>query len=872
MDVVVVESPAKAKTINKYLGDGYVVLPSIGHVRDLKEKDGAVEPDRDFAMHWVVDGRGADVIKTIGQAARKAKRLFLATDPDREGEAISWHVSELLRESGATAGVEVKRVVFNEITKRAVTEAMKAPRDLDRPLIDAYLARRALDYLVGFNLSPVLWRKLPGSRSAGRVQSVALRLVCERELEIETFKPQEYWSIEADFRTPAGEVFAARLIALDGAKLDKFAFPNEAAAQAAKARIENARYAVAGVETKRVRRNPPAPFTTSTLQQEASRKLRFGARRTMQLAQRLYEGASIGGETVGLITYMRTDGVSMARESIDAIRGHVARAYGDNYLPNSPRLYQNKSKNAQEAHEAIRPTDVSRRPEDVRRYLEGDEAALYELIWKRAVASQMESAAFDQATLDIASADAKIEFRATGSVPVFDGFLRLYQEGRDDESDEKDARLPPVEKGADLAREAVRAEQHFTEPPPRFSEASLVKRLEELGIGRPSTYASILAVLQDRGYVRLEKGRFFAEDSGRVVTAFLIGFFKHWVEYDFTAAMEEKLDDIAEGKSDWRAVLREFWRDFYAAVEEAKGLRVSAVIDWLDKDLEPHVFALRADGGDPRKCPRCEGGRLGIKLSRNGPFVGCSNYPACKFTKSMSANGVNGAMSALDGKELGVDPVSGDKVVVRTGRFGPYLQLGEGEKPKRASIPRDVTPEAVELQLALRLLALPREIGIHTETQKPVLAGLGRFGPYLLHDGKYARLASTEEALTIGINHAIEKLAQPKRGRGGAPRGGPKALRELGAHPENGKPITVHDGKYGAYVKNGALNATIPKSLGPDGVTLEQAVELLAARAAKVGAKSSAAKAPKETKPAKAPKAPRKRKAKADPGTPPEAG
>lgn len=838
MDVVVVESPAKAKTINKYLGDGYVVLPSVGHVRDLKEKDGAVEPDRDFAMHWVVDGRGADVIKTIGAAARKAKRLYLATDPDREGEAISWHVSELLRESGATAGVEVKRVVFNEITKRAVTEAMKAPRELDRPLIDAYLARRALDFLVGFNLSPVLWRKLPGSRSAGRVQSVALRLVCERELEIETFKPQEYWTIEAELKTAAGDVFAARLVALDGKKLDKFAFPNEAAAQAAKARLEAASYRVASVETKRVRRNPPPPFTTSTLQQEASRKLRFGARRTMQLAQRLYEGENIGGETVGLITYMRTDGVSMAQEAISAIRGHVGAEYGQNYLPGSPRLYQNKSKNAQEAHEAVRPTDVSRRPEDMRRYLEADEAALYDLIWKRAVASQMESAVFDQATIDVESQDGGIGLRATGSVPVFDGFLRLYQEGRDDDGDEKDARLPPVEKGAALGKGEVKAEQHFTEPPPRYSEASLVKRLEELGIGRPSTYASILSVLQDRGYVRLEKGRFFAEDSGRVVTAFLIGFFKHYVEYDFTAAMEEKLDDIADGKVEWRAVLRDFWRDFFAAVEEAKGLRVSAVIDWLDKDLEPHVFAERADGTDPRKCPRCDGGRLGIKLSRNGPFVGCSNYPACKFTKSMSANGAQGAMAALDGKELGKDPVSGDAVVVKNGRFGPYLQLGEGEKPKRASIPRDVQPDAVTLELALKLLALPREIGIHTESQKPVLAGLGRFGPYLLHDGKYARLASTDEALSIGINDAVIRLAQPKRGRGGQPRGAPKALRELGNHPANGKPITVHDGKYGPYVKNGALNATIPKSLGPEGVTLDQAVELLAARAAKVGAKA----------------------------------
>ncbi|MBM3554935.1 MAG: type I DNA topoisomerase [Alphaproteobacteria bacterium] len=848
MDVVVVESPAKAKTINKYLGDGYVVLASLGHVRDLREKDGAVEPDNGFAMHWQVDGRGEEVLRRIGSATRNAKRLFLATDPDREGEAISWHVRELLKSRGALDGVEVKRIVFNEITKRAVTEAIRQPRDLDQALIEAYLARRALDFLVGFTLSPVLWRKLPGSRSAGRVQSVALRLVCERELEIETFKPQEYWTIEADFATPAGQVFTARLVALDGVKLDKFALGDEGAAKAARSRIEAVpAWTVSAVETKRVGRNPPPPFTTSTLQQEASRKLRLGAKRTMQLAQRLYEGVAIQGETVGLITYMRTDGVQIAGEAIAATRGLIGREIGPGYLPEHPRQYQTKAKNAQEAHEAIRPTDVTRRPEEARRYLEGDEAALYELIWKRTVASQMKAALFDQGTIEIESGDGKIGFRATGSVPVFDGFLKLYQEGRDDDGDEEGGRLPPAAKGEALSRREIKPAQHFTEPPPRYSEASLVKKLEELGIGRPSTYASILTVLQDRGYVRLEKGRFFAEDSGRVVTAFLVGFFKHYVEYDFTAAMEEKLDDISAGNVAWREVLSEFWRDFHAAVEQAKGLRLTAVIDWLDKDLDPHIFPAKDEGTNPRACPRCADGRLGLKLSKNGPFVGCSNYPSCKFTRGMTA-GVNGGGGLADDKVLGKDPESGLDVTLRNGRFGPYLQLGEGEgkeKPKRASIPRDLDPNIVDLAIALKLLALPRPVGVHPESAKPIVASIGRFGPYLLHDGKYANLASTEEVLTVGINRAVEILAQPKKGRPGAGRRAVAALRSLGEH--EGSKVEVFEGRFGPYVKCGKINATIPKSSSPQTVTLEEAIALIRARAAK-GPAGRKGKAPRGRK------------------------
>ncbi|MFQ3623868.1 MAG: type I DNA topoisomerase, partial [Acetobacteraceae bacterium] len=598
MDVVVVESPAKAKTINSYLGRGFTVVASYGHVRDLPAKDGSVRPDEAFAMDWQADERGEKQMRAIAAALKGAKTLYLATDPDREGEAISWHVKEMLASRRALKGVDVKRIVFNEITRTAVKRALESPRDLDSDLIDAYLARRALDYLFGFTLSPVLWRKLPGARSAGRVQSVALRLVCEREAEIEAFRAREYWTIEGDFRTEAGVPFTARLTVLDGRKLGQFDLPDERAALAAKSAAEAARYRIASVERKRVKRNPPPPFTTSTLQQEASRKLGFGATRTMRAAQQLYEGVEIGGETVGLITYMRTDGVQMAEEAIAAIRAHIGEAFGPDYLPAAPRRYSSKAKNAQEAHEAIRPTDIARRPDQVAAALSEDQRRLYELVWKRAAASQMASAELDQTTVEILSDDGRIGFRATGSVVAFDGFLRLYREDRDDAAgeDEEGRILPAMRTGERPGLVAARAEQHFTQPPPRYTEASLVKKLEELGIGRPSTYASILQVLQDRAYVRLENRRFVPEDRGRIVTAFLTGFFEHYVAYDFTAGLEEKLDDISGGRAEWRAVMRAFWRDFVRAVEETKELRISDVADALDRDLGPHFFPDRGDG------------------------------------------------------------------------------------------------------------------------------------------------------------------------------------------------------------------------------------------------------------------------------------
>src|SRR5215469_5157403 len=642
MNVVIVESPAKAKTINKYLGRDYKVVASYGHVRDLPAKDGSVLPDSDFAMSWEVDGKSEKHVKAMAEAVRGADRLYLATDPDREGEAISWHVNEVLKNRRALKGVDVKRVVFNEVTRNAVLDAFSKPRDIDIELVDAYLARRALDYLVGFTLSPVLWRKLPGSRSAGRVQSVALRLICEREAEIEAFKPREYWSIEVEFRTPSGQSFTARLTHLDGKKLDKFSLATEADARAAADAIARATgFAVAEVERRQVKRHPQPPFTTSTLQQEASRKLGFGASRTMSLAQRLYEGVDIGGETVGLITYMRTDGVALSNDAIAAARRLVETEYGTEYRPAQPRVYKSPAKNAQEAHEAIRPTEIARRPESVARALEADQLRLYELIWKRTLASQMESAVLDQVTADIASSDRQIVLRATGSTIAFDGFLKLYHEDLDDpEEDEENRRLPALTRGDKMARGTVKPEQHFTQPPPRYTEASLVKKLEELGIGRPSTYASIIQVLQDRNYVRLEKKRFLPEDRGRLVTAFLTSFFEQLVQYNFTADLENQLDDISGGRTDWKEVLRDFWRQFSTQIDGTKDLTISQVIEALDRELGPHFFPEDASGSgkDPRLCPGCGAGRLSLKLGKFGAFIGCSNYPSCRYTRPFAVD------------------------------------------------------------------------------------------------------------------------------------------------------------------------------------------------------------------------------------------
>ncbi|MEX1108011.1 MAG: type I DNA topoisomerase [Dongiaceae bacterium] len=874
MNVVVVESPSKAKTIGKYLGPEYRVLASFGHVRDLPAKDGSVRPDEDFAMSWIVDERGDKRIDEIAKALKTADRLILATDPDREGEAISWHICEALRERGALKSKPVERVVFNEITRRAVQEAMLHPRELDNELVDAYRARRALDYLVGFTLSPVLWRKLPGSRSAGRVQSVALRLISEREAEIEAFRPREYWSVAADLAAADGTAFEARLTHLDGKKLDKFDLANKDAAGRAVTAIRGAApFSVSNVERKTIRRNPAAPFTTSTLQQEASRKLGFGTTRTMRLAQRLYEGVDIDGETVGLITYMRTDGVQIAGEALAATRELIGSRHGKQYLPERAREYRATAKNAQEAHEAIRPTDVTRSPDRIARLLERDEARLYELIWKRLVASQMESAVFDQVAVDIDGASG-VTLRANGSVLKFDGFLTLYREDEDDPSEDESegGRLPDLNKGDRPALSDVRPEQHFTQPPPRYSEASLVKKLEELGIGRPSTYASIIQVLQDRNYVRIDKKRFIPEDRGRLVVAFLTEFFQRYVEYGFTADLESQLDDISGGRINWKQVLRDFWEAFHTAVEGTRELTITQVIDALDQALGSHFFPEKVgDGPDPRVCPGCGKGRLSLKLGKFGAFIGCSQYPECRFTRPLAPVDPNGGEMESGPKELGKDPATDKIVTMRKGPYGIYVQLGEtspekgAEKPKRVSLPPNLTPDDIDLDTARALLALPREIGTHPESGEPIVAGIGRFGPYLKHGAKYKTLPKDENILAVGINRAVDLLAQPGGGRGG--RGPAAPAKTIGNHPEDGKPVTLHEGRYGPYVKHGKVNATLPRDVTPDSVTLDEAVRLIAERTARQpggrGRGGGRSKAKSAAKSATAPKTKTKAKVKA---------
>ncbi len=866
MNVVIVESAAKAKTINKYLGSGYKVIASYGHVRDLPSKNGSVEPENDFEMHWDSDSKSQKIIKEIADAVKNADKLILATDPDREGEAISWHILQILEKKRALKkGLAVERVAFNAVTKKAILAALKEPRQIDTPLVSAYLARRALDYLVGFTLSPVLWRKLPGARSAGRVQSVALRLICEREAQIEAFKSDEYWTIEAVLATEKGEEFPARLNAIAGTTLKKLDIKDATTATAIKAAIEKGEFRVASVEKKAVKRNPFAPFATSTLQMDASRKLGFSAKQTMQVAQRLYEGVDLGGETVGLITYMRTDGVQIVPEAISTIRNEVEKVYGKSYLPPFIREYKTKAKNAQEAHEAIRPTEITRKPADVTRFLQKDQAALYELIWKRAIASQMASAELEQTAADIEvnGRDGKTyTLRATGSVVKFDGFLKIYEEGRDERphaakgkddlaDDDASRRLPPLTEGSRVTDKAVEAEQHFTQPPPRFSEATLVKKLEELGIGRPSTYASTLGLLQERDYVRIEKKRLVPEDKGRLVIAFLEGFFRRYVEYDFTADLEEKLDLISDGKLLWKDVLRDFWRDFTGAVDEIKDLRVGDVLEALNKMLGPHIFPPREDGGEPRTCPACGNGLLSLKISgKYGAFIGCGNYPECRYTRQLTdQNGGDGEAATPDGKLLGHDPDTGLAVTLRKGRFGPYVQLGDGtedEKPKRASVPRGVDAATLELENALKLLSLPREVGLHPESGKPIIAGLGRYGPFVLHDGMYANLDSVEDVFTVGLNRAVALIAEKAAGgKGRFQRAKPTVLKELGEHPDGG-PIQVLSGRYGPYVKHASVNATIPNGKDPAAITVEEAVELIAARAAK-GSKKPAKKATKKT-------------------------
>ncbi len=845
--VVVVESPAKAKTINKYLGADFTVLASYGHVRDLPSKDGSVQPDQDFAMSWEVDGKAAKRLSDIAAAMKGADTLILATDPDREGEAISWHVLEVLRAKKAVKpAMTVQRVVFNAITKSAVTEAMRNPRDIDMELVDAYLARRALDYLVGFTLSPVLWRKLPGSRSAGRVQSVALRLVVQREIEIEAFRNQEFWTVEADV-SAGGDPFLARLVKHEGQKLSKFDLNTELLATAARAAVQAAEFRVTSVEKKPARRTPAPPFMTSTLQQEASRKLGFDAKRTMQAAQRLYEGIDIGGETVGLITYMRTDGIQSAPEAIEETRKVIASRYGQAYVPDQPRIYKTKAKNAQEAHEAIRPTSLARHPSQLR--LEPDLARLYDLIWKRMVASQMEAARIERTTVELNSPNGRTGLRANGQVVLFDGFLAVYEEGRDEapkagDAEDDSGRLPIIDEGAEARVLEARADQHFTEPPPRYSEASLVKKMEELGIGRPSTYASILTVLRDREYVRMDKNRFIPEDKGRLVTAFLEQFFKRYVEYDFTAALEERLDLVSAGELPYKELLRDFWKDFHAAVGEIGELRVTNVLDALNEALGPHIFPDKGDGTDPRVCKVCGTGQLSLKTGKFGAFIGCSNYPECRYTRQMATGEGEGEAASGD-RELGMDPATGQPVHLKVGRFGPYVQTGE-DPPKRSSLPKGMTAASVDLEQALRLLSLPREVGLHPEDNAPILAGIGRYGPYVQHGKTYANLPTAEEVFEIGLNRAVALIAEKREGGGRPGRGQAAALKELGDHPETGKPVRVLSGRFGPYIKHEDINANVPRGADIETLTLDQAVVLLAERAAKAPAKKgrAARKAP----------------------------
>ncbi|MGE5062577.1 MAG: type I DNA topoisomerase [Myxococcales bacterium] len=806
MKLVVVESPAKAKTIEKYLGSGHRVLASFGHVRDLPPKDGSVEPDEGFNMHWQVSPDRSKQMRAIADEAKKADTLILATDPDREGEAISWHVQEVLRQKKALPA-DVQRVTFNAITNNAVTEAMKKPRGLDEDLIDAYKARRALDYLVGFTLSPILWRKLPGAKSAGRVQSVALRLIVDREREIEVFEPQEYWQVGATFESD-GQRFSARLVQLDGNKIERLTIGNRGDADRAKAVVEAGHFTVSSVETKPFSKNPPPPFTTSTLQQEAARKLGFAASHTMRVAQALYEQ--------GLITYMRTDGVDMAPEAVSAARRAIASRYSSGYVPDRPRQYQSKIKNAQEAHEAIRPTDF-----DLPRAASGDHARLYELVYNRALASQMASARLERTTVELTDGAGRAVLRASGQVVLFPGFMALYDEGRDDPQDEEGARMPALHDGDAPSKLGVEATQHFTQPPPRYSEASLVKRLEELGIGRPSTYAATLQTLKDREYVRIEKGRFVPEESGRLVTAFLERFFERYVSYDYTAELEEELDDVSGGRLDWQKLLDDFWRDFKPKAGEVMDQKPSEITQAIDEFLEPWLYPPRADGSDPRVCPQCGNGRLSLRGGRFGAFVACSNYPDCKYTQKF---GQGGEQAQSEGPtELG------DGIMLKTGRFGPYVERGD----KRASIPKDMPVADVDTEMAERLLSLPREIGPHPETGEPITASIGRYGPYLAHNGKYAKLGSSAEVFETGMNAAVAKLADAASGGGRQRSASREPVAVLGKHPANGGEIKVMAGRYGPYVTDGTTNATLPKGMEPQQVTLDEAVRLIDERAAK---------------------------------------
>ena len=836
MPVVVVESPAKAKTINKYLGSDYVVLASYGHVRDLPAKDGSVDTEQDFEMKWEVGSDSRKHVKAIADALAIDNELILATDPDREGEAISWHLEETLRKRKVLKkDTPVSRVVFNAITKSAVTEAMQNPRQVDTPLVEAYLARRALDYLVGFNLSPVLWRKLPGAKSAGRVQSVCLRLIVEREMEIEAFNAREYWTVKAVLGTPRGQEYEARLTMLASEKLDKYDLANATQAELAVQAVNSRDLTVTSVEAKPATRNPSAPFMTSTLQQEASRKFGMGARQTMSAAQRLYEA--------GYITYMRTDGIDMAPEAVTEARDAIKNRYGAEYVPKSPRMYKNKAKNAQEAHECIRPTDMTRDASTLK-LTEADQRKLYDLIWKRTLACQMAEARLERTTVEIGSADGQVGMRASGQVVLFDGFLKVYEEGRDDSVGDDDKRLPQVMQGEAAPKKSITPDQHFTQPPPRYTEATLVKRMEELGIGRPSTYASIVTTIQEREYVRKDKNRLIPEDKGRIVTIFLLNFFKRYVEYDFTASLENQLDDVSAGKGNYKDVLGPFWRDFSAAISETSELRISEVLDVLDAALAPQLYPPRDDGSDPRTCPLCGAGQLHLKTSRTGGFVGCGGYPECRYTRPINGDG-----------EVSADRILGqdqnDDIKLLSGRFGPYVQRGEpteeNKKPPRASLPKGWDSDAMDLEKALSLLSLPREIGPHPEDGEMVEAGIGRYGPFIKHGKLYANIKEVDEVFTIGMNRAVEELAKKLASRGAGRGAATTPLKELGEHPEQGGAVNIMDGRYGAYIKFGKINATLPKDTEPVDVSMDLAVALIAEKATKTG---NSKKAPAKKKPA----------------------
>ena len=816
MKLVIVESPAKAKTINKYLGSDYKVLASFGHIRDLPSKDGSVKPDEDFAMSWELSPGGQKRLKDIIDAVKDADTIILASDPDREGEAIAWHILEELKNRKKIKDKKIERVVFHEITKRAVTEAIKNPRQIDDNLVSAYMARRALDYLVGFTLSPVLWRKLPGSKSAGRVQSVALRLICDRETEIEKFKPEEYWTIDVDLITQTQALIKSHLMTLDGKKLEKFDINTEEKALAAKAKIEAQEFSIASVERKKANRYPAPPFTTSTLQQEAARKLRYSAKKTMQIAQKLYEA--------GLITYMRTDAVNLSQEAIAACREAIVKYFGEAYLPKTAKEYKTKSKNAQEAHEAIRPSDVMNTPKKMETKLDSDSHKLYELIWKRTVACQMNPAVLDKVTIDSISADKQIILRANGQVINFDGFLKLYQESKDDSDEDDENRiLPNVEEGENVNKGEITTDQHFTTPPPRFTEASLVKKLEELGIGRPSTYATIISVLQERKYVRVEKLRFIPEDRGRIVTVFLENFFKKYVEYDFTAQLEEYLDDISAGEMEWKKLLGGFWAKFIKTVESVQPLQITEVINKIDEALSFHLFPPREDGSDPRVCPECGKGRLSIKLGKFGAFIGCSNYPECKYTKPLVDTADEEAADSQkpkSGEDKVLGELNGMKIYLKKGPYGFYLQLGEDatattEKPKRSALPKNLSPEEITYEQAATLLSLPKQLGNGIEVN------IGKFGPYIKQGGKSKSLTGNDNIFNITVERAEEILKNVAERPAG---------KVIGQHPKDKTDITLNVGRYGPYLKWGKNNYALPKALKDKEPTLEEALQVINAK------------------------------------------